>query len=178
MTDPKPLPRNTLPSLLEVNYGRECVVLAIKKSRALKIAADKTNSMFDSIAQLRIERGIGKGESVGEKINNAEIDYVNDIDVFGVLCEDDAPTVCAWANEFAADAEIVYNSRAAYEWNPERLALLALYAVRATDKTDDAVEIMEKESLKKEPNLRNADLAWKRILRAAEAAWSGSEGKN
>jgi len=165
-------PRNTLPPLWEVDHGRSYAMRAIKKAHALNKAADDTKRMFDSIALLRKERGIGKGQSIGEMIDKAGVDYVCEATLMR-LHKDDAPSVCAWADQFVDGARCAYNAGDEDgEWCPQRLAVLALYAVPATDTTDDAIEKIAEQLHREKSNGTMMLRAWARVLRAAERAWA------
>lgn len=168
-------PRNSLPSLWEINFGRECAARARKHAHRLHEATVAFDAAIDDLARLRARRRIKKKGSVGEKIDDESIDYVWDASSIICLNTDDAPTVYAWAHQFADSARIVYNKgEEDGEWHKTRLAVIAMYAVRATDATDDAIEAIGRALAGEEANRQKALREWRRVLRAAETQWRES----
>lgn len=168
-------PRNSLPSLWEVNHGRSQAARARKHAHRLQKATEEFDAAMDDLARLRAAREIVKNGSVGEKIDEHEIDYVW-TGSFMRLDKDEAPTVYAWAHKFAESARITYNvGEEDGEWDETRLAILALYAVRATDTTDDAVEKLASALTYEEPHCPKALREWSRVLRESERQWTNSK---
>lgn len=175
MSSSKESPRNSLPSLWEINFARECAARARKHAHRIAKATRVFDAAVDDLARLRAQRGIKTKGSVGEKIDDEGIDYVWQGSSILCLNADDAPTVCAWADGFADSARTVYNNgEEDGEWDKTRLAVIAMYAVRATDATDDAIEAIGRALAGEEADRQKARRAWRRVLRAAETQWRES----